>query len=169
MTKNIKAKRIFEKWKVDYIAMDKKMSSVRSNFDELFYALYIASISFDTAYDYVDDAVAHHLPSASTAKYVWNIKKNSVKKTSPDMTYKEWLDRWKEDIRIKALASFYELFPIENEIPRDIISKPIKESKTKINESIKTDDELNEEDFYKSSKIFSKDKPFIFLDEEDLK
>jgi hypothetical protein len=166
VTKNVKAKRIYEKWKVDYITMDKKMSSIRGNFDELFHALYIASVSFDDAYEYVDEAVAHHLPPASTAKYVWNIKKSSAKRINPDLTYKEWLDQWKEEIRIKALASFYELFPIENDVPRDIIAKSIKES-NKINKGVKTDDELNEEDFYKSSKVFSRDKPFIFIDKED--
>jgi hypothetical protein len=161
VSKKIKANRIYEKWKVDFVNMDKKRDSIRDNFDQLFYALYCATIPWDMAREIVDDAVAHHLPTPSTIKYVWNARKQHIK-----LPYKDWLDNWKDDIRNKALASFYEYFPLdeEPEVPPPLSQTKNTHSNNKKtqNQGLKTDDELNEEDFYQSSKLFTRDTPFLF-------
>lgn len=160
VSKKTKANRIFEKWKVDFVKMDKKRENMRENFDQLFYSLYAASIPYDIAREIVDDAVGYSLPSHSTAKYVWKVKKPYVK-----TSYKEWLDGWKDDIRNKALAAYYELYPIEE---KDILPPPLPTKKTrKTQKGIATDDELNEEDFYNSSKKVTRENPFFFTERGD--
>lgn len=155
-----KADHVYEKWKIDYINMDKKSDSIRDNFDQLFYALFNASTPWEEARDIADDAIKHHLPTASTAKFVWTTKKRFVK-----LSFKDWTDSWETDIRNKGLASFYVMFPLETEPDKPL---PIPQTLTKAKESsIQTDDELNTEDLYNSSKIISKERPWFFGNEDD--
>jgi len=151
-----KASRIFEKWRVDYVEMDKKRESIRDNFDQLFIALYNAVIPWEEAREIADDAIKHHQPSASTAKFIYAAKKRYTK-----LSFKEWVESWQADITNKGLASFYDLFPLEDEPNKPV---PVKKATGKSNtlEGIKTDDELNAEDFYKSSKLVTKDSPYLF-------
>lgn len=150
-----KAGHIFEKWCIDYIEMDKKRESIRDNFDQLFYALHNANTPWEKAREIADDAIKHHLPSPSTTKHVYNAKKKFIK-----LSFKEWSESWEADIRNKGLASFYEFFPLEFETD----FKPTKTPRGKAHtlEGMKTDDDLNEEDFYKSSKLVSKSNPYLF-------
>lgn len=156
MKSKTKANRIFEKWKVDYVEMDKKRESIRDNFDQLFVALYNAAIPWEESREIADDAIKHHLPSKSTAKFIYAAKKRYTKLSFPD-----WVASWEEDIRNKGLASFYELFPLDEE-PKKPIPVKKKQSKADTKEGVKTDDDLNEEDFYKSSKIVSRNNPLLF-------
>jgi len=156
-----KANHIFEKWRVDYVEMDKKRGSIRDNFDQLFFALYNAAIPWEESREIADDAIKHHLPSASTAKFIYAAKRRYTK-----LSFKEWVESWEEDIRNKGLASFYDLFPLEEEPDKPV---PTKKTRTKADslEGIKTDDDLNEDDFYKSSKTISRNSPFLFGDGEN--
>lgn len=156
MKSKTKASRIFEKWRVDYVEMDKKRESIRDNFDQLFFALYNAAIPWEESREVADDAIKHHLPSASTAKFIYAAKKRYTK-----LSFKEWVESWEVDITNKGLASFYDLFPLEDEPDKPT---PVKKVTGKANslEGIKTDDELNAEDFYKSSKLVTKDSPYLF-------
>ena len=156
MKSKTKANRIYEKWRVDYVDMDKKRESIRDNFDQLFISLYNAAIPWEESREIADEAIKHHLPSASTAKFIYAAKKRYTK-----LSFKEWVTSWEEDIRNKGLASFYELFPLDEEPDKPV---PVKKASSKANslEGIKTDDDLNEEDFYKSSKSVSRSSPFLF-------
>ena len=156
MKSKTKASRIFEKWRIDYIKMDKKRENIRDNFDQLFIALYNAAIPWEESREIADDAIKHHLPSKSTAKFIYAAKKRYTK-----LSFSEWVDSWEEDISNKGLASFYDLFPLEDEPDKPV---PVKKTSSKANslEGIKTDDELNAEDFYKSSKLVTKDNPYLF-------
>lgn len=161
MSSKTKANRIFEKWRVDYVEMDKKRESIRDNFDQLFFALYNANIPWEESRDIADDAIKHHLPSTSTAKFIYAAKKRFTK-----LSFKEWKESWEEDIRNKGLASFYDLFPLEDEPEKPA---PTKRATGKANslKGMKTDDDLNAEDFYKSSKLVTRDNPRLFGNEDD--
>jgi hypothetical protein len=150
-----KAEHVYEKWCVDYVKMDKKRESIRDNFDQLFFALYNESVSWEDARNIADEAIKHHLPTASTAKHIWGLKKKFIR-----LSYKEWVESWEEDIRNKGLASFYDMFPLESNAPKK--EPPPKTTRAKKTEGIKTDDELNAEDFYNSTKLVTKDNPRLF-------
>lgn len=160
MKSKAKANRIFEKWRVDYVEMDKKRESIRDNFDQLFVALYNAAIPWEESREVADDAIKHHLPSVSTAKFIYAAKKRYTK-----LSFKEWVASWEEDIRNKGLAAFYDMFPLDDEPEKPA---PVKKTvaRSKPSAGIKTDDDLNEDDFYKSSKLVTKDSPYLF-DNED--
>lgn len=114
---------IFNKWKIDFIEFDKKREAVKDNFDSLFYQLFVAAVGFDIAYDIIDDAVAHHLPSESVAKHIWKIRRRHVK-----TTYGEWLGAWRDSIKKKAYQSFYEFYSVEEPAVQKI-TKATKEGK----------------------------------------
>lgn len=161
MKSKTKAAHIFEKWRVDYVEMDKKRENIRDNFDQLFFALYNAAIPWEESREIANDAIKHHLPSTSTAKFIYAARKRYTK-----LSFKEWVESWEADISNKGLASFYDLFPLEDEPNKPI---PVKKATGKANtlEGMKTDDDLNEEDFYKSSKTVSRNNPFLFGNEDD--
>ena len=102
------AKLIFEKWKSDFVNFDKKRDAVRANFDKLFGDLYDASIDFDIAYSYIEDAARRHIPRNDTAKWVWK----SMKKFTAS-SYEDWLNNWREDIKSKCFQSFYDFYEIQ--------------------------------------------------------
>ena len=76
------------------------------------------------------------------------------------------MESWKDDITNKGLASFYDLFPLEDQPDKPV---PVKKATGKANtlEGVKTDDDLNADDFYKSSKMVTRDNPRLFGNEDD--
>ena len=155
MKSKTKASHIYEKWCVDYVDMDKKRDSIRDNFDQLFFELFNASVSWEEARELAEDAIKHHLPSSSTAKHIWSLKKKFIK-----LQFKEWVESWEQDIRNKGLASFYDLFPLENNTPDKPL--PTKKVRAKKTQGMQTEDELNAEDFYNSTKLVTKENPLLF-------
>ena len=155
MKSKTKANHIFEKWRVDYVEMDKKRESIRENFDQLFIALYNATIPWEESREIADDAIKYHLPSTSTAKFIYAAKKRFTK-----LSFKEWVESWEADITNKGLASFYDVFPLEDEPDKPLPTK--KAGKVNSLKGMQSDDELNADDFYKSSKLVTKDNPRLF-------
>lgn len=151
MTDRSTARKIFEKWCVDYMDMDKSMENVYNNFAMLFTELDDFRVPWDVARDYADKAIEFHMPSNSTAKFVYKIKNKT------HIPFKDWVADWKEAIKQKGLHVFYEVYPIEDE--------PVKKSRKLKGDGKKSTDEINSEDFYKSSKLVSKEKPLLFGDE----
>ena len=104
------ARKIFEKWRKYMLNADKRISYVSLNFDELFCDMFNAMIPKDVAEKYIPDAVRSHQPTKAIAKYVYRRQdKNAV--GSFDEFYNSWLDV----IKTKAEASFYDLYPIDDE------------------------------------------------------
>ena len=162
MSKTTKANRIVDKWKVDLAKLDKKNPSLLDHYDQLFYSLYIAAVEFDIAREIAENIIPLVLPSMSIAKSVWQKRRHAVK-----MTFPEWLELWKNNIRNDILAAYYEYYPIElGEAKPPPPKQVVKTSKANSLDGMKTDDELNEEDFYRSSKKVTRDNPFIFHKED---
>jgi DNA-binding cell septation regulator SpoVG len=104
------AKMMLERWAADLIDKDKSMKSVQSNFDELFYELWTASVPFDIAHELIDQVVKSHMPSQSIAKRVFmSCKKNK------DDSFQDFMDNWKETIKQKAVQAFFTFYTVEGE------------------------------------------------------
>lgn len=116
------ARQIFKKWKAQLTDKDRSSKSVRTNFEELWYDFWCASIAPDVAEGFVSQAVAAHMPNTFIAKKTYNIHKNTLF----GMTYDEWIKNWKEDISNKCEASYYERYPLED-IPNN--PPPVTEKK----------------------------------------
>ena len=116
MTKKAEARKIFNKWKTDFRGMDKRREAIPHNFDQLFYAMSISSIDFDTVEMFIDDAVAVHLPDHATCKRTYKFMKQKEY-----YSFEEFVKSWKDDIAGLARESFYRWYDVETaEAPKKI-------------------------------------------------
>ena len=105
-----RARLILERWVAELSTKDRSKNSLSNNFEELFYDMFKASIPFDTAHSLLKEAIGHHFPSASVAKYTF---KNVQQK--PGQTFGEFLDGWKKLITDEATQAFYSFYQVEGE------------------------------------------------------
>jgi hypothetical protein len=107
MTKKGEARKIFRKWESDFRGFDKRRESIPGNFDQLFFALFSASIEFDVAEALIDDATKVHLPGHSVCKRTYKTMKQKE-----FYSFEEFVTSWKEDIAGLARESFYRWYDV---------------------------------------------------------
>ena len=105
-----RARLILERWVSELANKDRSKSSLSNNFEELFYDMFKAHVPFETAHDTLKDAISHHFPSHSVAKYTF---KNA--RRDPNQTFAEFLDGWKKLITDEATQAFYSFYSVEGE------------------------------------------------------
>jgi len=105
---------IFEKWTAELTSKDRGWDRVLSNFDELFYELYKSSVPAEEAHKLINEAVAKHFPNSSIARLTYD--KSPKKKL---LSFKEYMDEWKEGINAFAVRSFYAYYTLNQEEPSD--------------------------------------------------
>jgi len=106
-----KASHILKKWAADLASKDRSRASLNTNFDELFYELWRASIPFSIAEDTLPDAVKEHLPSSYVANTTYKYAKAA--KRHGDQSFNEYLNSWKDLIKREATSAFYDRYPID--------------------------------------------------------
>lgn len=110
MTDDKRARLILERWVADLPNKDRSRANLSNNFEELFYDLYKANIPFDVAHGLLKEAIGHHFPSQSTAKWTYrNVRRD------PNQTFAEFLDSWKKIIADSATQAFYSFYQVEGE------------------------------------------------------
>ena len=105
-----KAEKIFKKWKIYLLNADKTISSVESNFDQLFCDMAHADIKKDTAEKYIKKASDEHAPTKGIAKWVWKRQDKDI--AGP---FDEYYSNWLKVIYTKAEKSFYGLYPLDED------------------------------------------------------
>ena len=65
------AKLLFEQWKSSLLDRDLTVNSLADNFDDLFFEFDKHNISFDVAREYLDLAIAAHLPSKRILNFTY--------------------------------------------------------------------------------------------------
>jgi len=108
------AKLIMERWIAELHTKDRTAGNIANNFDELFSEWYHAGISFEDAYNLVEEALKAHYPSASIARRTFKLKKQEW---HLDKSEKEFIDDWNKGIRDTGLQVFYNYFQIDGETP----------------------------------------------------
>jgi len=103
------AKLIFEQWRAGLADRDRSHTRLTENFDELFYELDRYNVNFELAHEYLDLAIAAHLPDKKTLKFTYKRTKGF------GMSEDEFHEKWKVKIRDAATNVFYARFPIEGE------------------------------------------------------
>lgn len=106
-----RASQIMKRWSAELDSKDKTIEAVTSNFEDLFYELWKASISFDDAESLISEAISIHLPDSFIAKQTYKRIKHVLK----GKTFNEFMDSWKKKISDKAYQAFYTHYPIEGE------------------------------------------------------
>lgn len=110
MSDSKRARLILERWVAELPKKDRSKGSLASNFEELFEDLSDASIPFDDAHDIMKEAIKHHYPSKSVAKFTFkNVKRD------PNQSFDEWLDGWKKLIDNEATQAFYAFYKVDGE------------------------------------------------------
>ncbi|NJO53398.1 MAG: hypothetical protein HC840_32815 [Leptolyngbyaceae cyanobacterium RM2_2_4] len=112
-----RAQVIFRKWRDLLASRDRTFDNVYDNFADLWYDMYKASVSHETAYTFLDEASAVHLPTREQIKRTYTYKKSALYKSE-----KEFMDSWIAGIKAKATEAFYEYYPLEEHIEMD---KPV--------------------------------------------
>jgi len=108
-SKRQRSKLVFEAWRASLADRDRSHTKLIENFDDLFYEMDRYHIDFDLAHEYLDLAIAAHLPDKKTLRYTY-------KKTGGfGMDEAEFHEKWKDKIRDAATNVFYTRFPLEDE------------------------------------------------------
>ena len=102
------AKLLFEKWRAELADKDRTVKNLTDNFDDLFYEFDRHGISFEVAHEYLDLAIAAHLPNKKILKYTYNNTNKGF-----GQSIEEFHEGWKDKIRTDATNVFYARFPIE--------------------------------------------------------
>ena len=110
MTEDKRARLILERWVSELPQKDRSKNNLSNNFEELFYDMFKASIPFDSAHGLLKEAIAHHFPTQSVAKFTY---KNT--RRDPNQTFAEFLDGWKKLIADEATKAFYAFYQVEGE------------------------------------------------------
>jgi hypothetical protein len=153
MTDKVRARLIVERWSSGITRDDRKHDKMQGIFSSLAEDLFYAGIAFDSAYTSIKEAAKLMYPPAHVVKKYFSSLKHGSHSTVQDFARS-----WHENIDKTALEAFYQFYEIEGATKRsDKNQKPA---------GMKTDDELNEEDFWKSVKSVTKDNPWIFSDED---
>ncbi len=122
----LKARMLFDKWKTDLInkaASEKKFDNLVNNFIELFAAFKIAEISAEDAYGYVNLAAKAHYPPDDIAKRTYS--RSTVSKR---LTYTSFLTIWKQGIDSAASESYYQAYPLIDEVALESEKDKIKQN-----------------------------------------
>lgn len=157
MSDKSKAKLLFERWTVSIKREDRRHEKMPELFDDLVMQLFTAGIEFELAHETAKAASKYMYPSIDVIKHVYN--KSSAKKFQ---TMQEFIKSWQDSLDKSALTAFYNYYSIEDD---PLLKKTNKESKS-VGHGMVTEDELNQQDFWKSVKGVSKEKPWLFNDED---
>jgi hypothetical protein len=107
--KRRQAKLLFEQWRSGLADRDRSHSKLAENFDDLFYELDRNNIDFELAHEYLDLAIAAHLPDKRNLDYTF-------KRTGGfGQTKDEFHEKWKKKIRDEATNVFYARYPLEDD------------------------------------------------------
>lgn len=153
MSDKTRAKLIVERWSTSLSREDRRHDKMSSLFDSLCEEMFHAGIEFDTAYEAMKEAAKAYYPPAAVVKNTFAASKFKAKTTVQDFA-----KSWHETIDKGSLEAFYNYYEIEGASKQN--KKPAKST------GMVTDDELNEQDFWKSVKSVSKDNPWVFNDED---
>lgn len=111
--KRRQAKLIFESWRASLADRDRSHTKLVENFDDLFFEFDQYNIDFDLAHEYLDLAIAAHLPDKRVLKYTYK------RSGGYGMSQDEFYEKWKEKIRDSATNVFYARYPIDAEKKED--------------------------------------------------
>lgn len=153
MSDKIRARLIVERWNTSISREDRKHDKMSGLFDSLCEEMFHAGIEFETAYDSAKEAAKLLYPAAAVVKTVFAASKYKAKTTVQDFA-----KSWHDSLDKAALEAFYTYYDIAGAPKAN--KKPIKTT------GMVTDDELNEQDFWKSVKSVSKDNPWVFNDKD---
>jgi hypothetical protein len=110
MSKSSQKKRaqlIFEKWSSELRERDRSKDKVTDNFDDLFFEFSRNGIDFDTAHEFLDQAIAMHLPRKDVVRNTYKRLKHL------GHTEQEFFENWKALIKDKATNVFYARYPLD--------------------------------------------------------
>ncbi len=110
MSDKRQARKIFDRWKAYLSNADRGFDAVSGNFDELFYEFAKISVKADIAKDFLNEAIGAHLPSATVAKWTYKRMDKNVAGS-----FEEFFSSWKKTITDKANASYYDMFPFDED------------------------------------------------------
>lgn len=162
MSDKLRGKHILERWTVGIKREDKKHENMPAIFESLAGQLFAAGIEFETAYDLMKTSAKLMYPVPEVIKRVY--ASNPMKKFQ---TLMEFTKSWHESLDKSAIVAFYGYYDIEGSDPTKIPpSKKISPVKQEDEGGIVSDDELNQEDFWKSTKSVKRDRPWLFDDED---
>lgn len=154
------AKFIYERW-ITAIKSEDKRGNMKPTFEVLAADLFAAGVAFEIANDMLKQAAKDLYPNNSIIKKVYAV--SNARKWSSLI---EFTANWHKKLDETALASFYEYYDIEGIDPNKLApTKKLKVLKQEA-EGMVSDDELNQEDFWKSTKLVTKSNPWLF-DKED--
>lgn len=165
-----KSKLILERWKAGISKEDRKHDKLNGLFDNLFMEMAAAQVVFDDAYLVMKIATKLLYPDFVIVKNVY--AKSSKKKYQ---SLQEFQTEWNGSVDKISIASFYTFYQIEGtdrpvEVTYSNVHKSvISISDTPINEAVsgmKTEDEMNEEDFWKCVKSVTREHPWLFAPED---
>lgn len=112
------AKLLFEQWRASLAERDRSIKSLEDNFDYLFYEFDRHSITFDIAHEYLDLAIAAHLPDKKMLKWTYNKTKGF------GQSMEEFHESWKSRIRDAATNVFYSRFPLKDDSAKEETNLP---------------------------------------------
>jgi len=164
MSDNKRARQILERWNSNIKIEDKKHKNMPPLFDAIACDLQAGGIEFEVAEDIMKEAAKRMYPSADLCR---NTYKNKKMRGGTDQTIQEYTRAWQESLDAAAMKALYDHYDIVG-IDYTKVST-VKRIEPKLNpdaSGMKTEDELNDEDFWKSTKLVTKDNPWLFSDEE---
>ena len=101
------AKLLFEQWRAGLADKDRSHNRLTENFDDLFFELDRNNIEFEIAHEYLDLAIAAHLPDKKTLRYTYKRTKGF------GMSEDDFHEGWKTKIRDTATNVFYSRYPLD--------------------------------------------------------
>jgi hypothetical protein len=157
MTDKNRAKFIFERWSISVKREDRRKENMSPLFDSIASELFVAGVPFDMAHSIMREASKSLYPSKIAVQRTYNQHKNGS-------TFVEFTKAWHDTLDKLALEAFYSYYPIDEV---DAIQTPIsKKHSINIKVGAKSEDEANEEDFWKSVRSVTKTNPWLFNDED---
>ena len=113
------AEQVFDKWRASLINKPKGHKNLTENFDELFFDLNRLELSYDDAYEYLQQAYVAHYPSKQTVKHQY--KSSTWAKNFDSET--EFAKNWQSFIKDKATTAFHEYYDLpftDQKTPQDV-------------------------------------------------
>jgi hypothetical protein len=162
MSDKIRAKQILERWHSNIKSEDKKSKNMPPLFDAIAYELFAGGIDFETAETTMKEAGKRMYPASDLVRAFYKNRSRGK-----DQTIQEFTKLWHESLDSAAMKALYDHFDIVG-VDYTKVST-VKRTQPQLNPAspgMKTEDELNEEDFWKSTKLVTKDNPWLFGDEE---
>lgn len=158
MTDKSRAKHILERWTISVKREDRRKENMSPLFDGIASELFVAGVPFEMSYDIMKEAAKNLYPSKVAVQRTYNQHKS---KTS----FVEFTKAWHDTLDKLALEAFYAYYNI-SEHDGKAAQAPKKQS-ISIKAGIKSEDEMNEEDFWSSVKSVTKTNPWLFKDEDE--